>query len=201
MSDSLNESIRLFERYRKEDAQAADDLFHRYVARLTALVRVRLSPKLARRLDAEDVVQSAYRTFFTRAKKGEFELKRGGDLWRLLAAITMNKLGKQIERNLAGKRNMRAEHSVSEAADDLGIAPASSEPSPEDEALMQEELELLMSGLDEGQRQMLSMRLAGYRLEEIAAETKRSERTVRRLLEKVKGLMESRLDVCVLKDS
>ena len=72
--DSVNESIRLFERYRADESLAAEELFQRYVARLTALVRTRMSPRLARRLDAEDVVQSAYRTFFTRAKEGDFEL-------------------------------------------------------------------------------------------------------------------------------
>jgi RNA polymerase sigma-70 factor (ECF subfamily) len=194
MSDPLNESIRLIERYRADDSQAATELFQRYVARLTALVRARMSPKLAQRFDPEDVVQSAYRTFFARAKEGEFELKRGGDLWRLLAAITIHKLGKQIERHVAAKRAIGAEQRDPSNADRPFADSPSTRPSAEDEAMLHEEVEQLMCGLDESQCQMLWMRLAGYRLEEIAAETQRSERTVRRLLDKVRDRMQGRLN-------
>jgi DNA-directed RNA polymerase specialized sigma24 family protein len=40
---------------------------------------------------------------------------------------------------------------------------------------------------------MLEMRLQGFRLEEIAAEVQRSERGVRRLLDKVKERLNQRL--------
>ena len=197
MSDSPSptDSIKLFERFRADDSLAADELFERYVSRLTALVRVRMSPKLARRLDAEDVIQSAYRSFFTKAKEGRFELKQGGDLWRLLAAIALNKLNKQIERHLAAKRNPDAEQ-IGADDDQVGgaWAGASAEPSPASIALLEDEIELLTSDLDEVQSEMFSMRLAGCTVEEIAEATQRSERTVRRLLTKIREQMQSRLD-------
>lgn len=37
-------SVEILERYRRGDAQAADELFARYVGRLTLLARSRLSP-------------------------------------------------------------------------------------------------------------------------------------------------------------
>ena len=189
----VDDSINLFRRYRQEDSQAADELFLRYVARLTSLVRARISPRLARRIDAEDVVQSAYRSFFMGAKDGEFKLERGGDLWRLLAAITLNKLGKQIERQQAQKRSMDAEQSVDSAL--VGPAIDKDRLTPADEIQLNEEIDLLMADLDELQSQMLTMRLAGYRIAEIAVETNRSERTVRRLLDKIKARTEDRLKV------
>ena len=67
---------------------AAEALFVRYFERLKALARSRLSSRLARRTDAEDVVMSVYRSFFAGARAGRFTLTRGGDLWRLLSAIT-----------------------------------------------------------------------------------------------------------------
>ena len=58
-------SIQLLNRVRSDDSGAAEELFERYLQRLLALVRTRLPGKLARRVDPDDVVQSAYRSFFT----------------------------------------------------------------------------------------------------------------------------------------
>src|SRR6188508_3437537 len=71
-----DKSMQLLNRVRDKDPQAAMELFDRYVQRLVALVRVRLSPKLKRRIDPEDVVQSAYRSFFMHAQTGQFSLQR-----------------------------------------------------------------------------------------------------------------------------
>src|SRR4051812_1243006 len=62
-----------------EDA-AADVLFRRYAEQLTALARSRLSRTLASRVDPEDVVQSAYRSFFLLIRTGEVRLHESGDL-------------------------------------------------------------------------------------------------------------------------
>ena len=62
-----DESIELLDRVRQGDEQAATELFDRYVERLIRLAQSRLSAKLRRRVDAEDVVQSVYRSFFSHA--------------------------------------------------------------------------------------------------------------------------------------
>src|ERR1700679_4129725 len=54
----------LLARWRAGDQQAATEMFHRYANRLILLARSRLSPRLSHRVDPEDVVQSAYRSFF-----------------------------------------------------------------------------------------------------------------------------------------
>ncbi len=198
MSDSITESMLLFERLRAGHSDAADWLFRRYVRRLCALVRGRMSPKLVRRFDAEDVVQSAYRSFFIHAQEGDFVIKGGGDLWRLLAAITLNKLSKQIERHSAGKRDVRTEEHLSgssQTADLFYGGPGA--PSPEEDAMLQDELDWLTKDLDLEHCEILSMRLAGYRIAEIAEEVHRSERTVRRLLSKLKEQLQTRLDTFV----
>ncbi|MGB0596239.1 MAG: RNA polymerase sigma factor [Rubripirellula sp.] len=195
MPDSVDESINLFARLRAGDSEAADDLFRRYLLRLVALVESRMSPHLRRRVDAEDVVQSTYHTFFAKAEQGRFELKQGGDLWRLLAAIAMNKLAKQWERNLAAKRSLAVEQSGNHPKNSgHDWIPRSREPSPDDQAMVDDEIEQLTDGFDETQSDMLALRLAGMRIDEIAVHTNRSERTVRRLLEKVRYTMQTRLD-------
>src|SRR5271156_4863230 len=77
--------------WREGDQQAAADLFRRYASRLIALVRSRLSSKLPCRIDPEDVVLSAYRSFFGDAREGHFEIRHGGNLWQLLVTITLHK--------------------------------------------------------------------------------------------------------------
>ena len=58
------DSRELLSRFQEGDAAAAEAIFARYANRLLALARSRLSSKLARRIDADDVVQSTFRSFF-----------------------------------------------------------------------------------------------------------------------------------------
>ncbi|MEX2187731.1 MAG: sigma-70 family RNA polymerase sigma factor [Pirellulales bacterium] len=184
----------LLARCRKGDQAAADAIFHRYVNRLVAFARTRLSAKLAQRVDPEDVVQSVYRSFFTRARDGQYTLDRNGDLWRLLATITINKLHKQVEFHSAQKRSFDREQSLS-AEDSLGNFPAEQlarEPSPADATAAVEELQLVMESLSPLQRQMLELYLQGNDIAEVAEAVQRSERAVRRLLALVKQQLADR---------
>ena len=56
-----------------------------------------------------------------------------------------------------------------------------------------EELEQVMNQLSPVQRRMVELRLQGYSLDEIASQTNRSERTIRRLLSGLKDDLERRL--------
>src|SRR5262245_14044701 len=100
------------ERWQAGDERAAAELFHRYVARLVAVAKRRLSAKLAARVDAEDIVQSVFRSFFVRAQQGKFEFKETDDIWKLLVQITIHKTLKQVDFHRRGKRNPGAEVSA-----------------------------------------------------------------------------------------
>src|SRR5712671_3363960 len=108
-STSAWTSLVLLEQFRGGDDIAAEALFNRYFQRLTLLARSRLSPRLARRTDPEDVVLSVYRSFFIDARAGRFTLTRGGDLWRLLASITKHKLLRQNRYHGAERRSVDLE--------------------------------------------------------------------------------------------
>ena len=71
--------------------------------------RSQLSEKVARRVDPEDVVQSAYKSFFAGALDDRYVLQRTGDLWHLLAAITLHKLHHQVRRHTAETRSVERE--------------------------------------------------------------------------------------------
>ena len=99
-------SLELLGKWRDEgDQHAAAELFNRYVGRLIALARSKLSPALAQRFDADDVVQSACRSFFVRVRDGRLAVQPGGELWDLLAAITLRKVLGQVEHHTAQKRH------------------------------------------------------------------------------------------------
>jgi len=196
MSDS--DSIDLFRRVCNDDADAQSELFDRYIRRLMGLVRSRLSSRFARRIDPEDIVQSAYRSFFARASDDRFVLENSGDLWRLLAAITMNKLNHQIVRNKAAKRSVdneasrviRPDESVAEYFEN----DADRGPTPEEAVALDEEIAWILRDMNDRQREMFELRLSGHTLIEIAEVVGCSERTVRRFFdERLKPMLLQRL--------
>ena len=182
----------LVARWREGDQQAAAELFRRYAERLTGLARSRLSAKLAQRVDAEDVVQSAYRSFFADTREGRYDLERGGDLWRLLVTITLRKLYHQVDRSTTAKRDLSREQSFSSEDSLLGLQAhlRSNEPSPVEALALADQLEQTMRRLEPNQRRIFELRLQGYNVEEVAADAGCSVRTVRYALKEIKQQLE-----------
>jgi RNA polymerase sigma-70 factor (ECF subfamily) len=178
----------LLARWQAGDKEAAAELFRRYVGRLVALARSRLSEKLAQRIDAEDVVQSAYRSFFAHARAGEYAVRHGGDLWQLLLSITLHKLHDQVKRHSAKKRSVNQDVHFSSEDSLHGLQPhlAAQEPSPVEALALVDEVQAVMQSLSPVHRRIVELRLQGHNVSEIAAETNRCPHTVRRVLEQVK---------------
>jgi RNA polymerase sigma factor (sigma-70 family) len=184
-------SLVLLERFHSGDDLAATEIFDRYFQRLTALARGRLSPRLARRTDPEDIVLSVYRSFFHDACEGRYTLRRGGDLWRLLAAIAKHKVLRQARSQTAGRRSVEAEVSL-ERIDEGRLARSRNDPTPEDAAALADELEQLFALLDPFGRRVCELRLQGLQITEIAEDTGLSERSVRRALARIRSLLAER---------
>ena len=66
----------------------------------------------------------------------------------------------------------------------------SREPSPVEAAALADEVEQILRGLEPTERRMVVLRLQGYSIFEIAAETRCGERTVYRVLKRVRQQME-----------
>ena len=191
----MQDAVALFNRYREGDDQAATELYGCYVERLIALARTRLSRKMGRRVGPDDIVQSVFRSFFTKARDGQFVFAESEDLWRLLSNITVTKVLRQVQRNRRGKRSIDLEESLMAPGTSIRI-PAEfviSGPSPTHALVLLDELEHIMADLKPLYREVLEMRLRGDTTEEIALQSSRSERTVRRVLEHIKELLEERL--------
>lgn len=196
MAEFDSSSQLLLSRLLADDSAAATAVFDRYVERLLRLTRSHLSAKLRRRVDPEDIVQSAYRSFFVHAKNEEFQLKRAGDLWRLLAGITLKKLYRQVEKETAAKRSPnREEYSDAlEACDSIT-------PSVTEVVALAEVLGLAIEELSDEERSVLIARLQGEDWAEIGESIGRSPRTVRRLLEQIENKIRSGLIDGALKPS
>ena len=186
----VDDDAELMERFRSGDQAAAAQLCKRYVTKLVALAQRRLSVHLARRIDAEDVVQSAFRSFFHGTRNGRFQIESGEDLWQLLAVMTITKLKKQIEFHTAQKRDFQLERSPSSGEPRAGFAEKQAPaPSVEDSLALVEQIEQIATQLGVDQQRIFALRLEGHQLGEIAASLGFSERTVGRVLEKIKRLL------------
>lgn len=181
-------SLALLERYRGGDERAADAIFARHFGRLVALARARLSPRLARRVDPEDVALSACRSFFAAARSGRYALGRPGDLGRLLAAIARHKALRQARRQGAARRAVAAEVPL-----DSGRLAA--DPSATGAVALADEVGWALARLDPPDRRAFELRLLGHQVAEIAALTGRAERTVRRALARGRDLLAGRLGI------
>lgn len=184
-------SAELLAQYRQGNEGAASELFRRYVTRLTFLARARLAPALATRTDPEDIVLSAYRSFFVGAREGRFVLQRSGDLWRLLVTITLRKVYHEARRHSAGSRALSAEQPLEPG--DIERICTSRDPSPEEAIALADELQKCLAGLDPCARRVLELRLQDESLPRIAEATGRSERTVRRILAAIEARLTNQL--------
>lgn len=180
--DSTNHE--LLNAWKEGDQTAAGILFERYQARLMALVRSRLSNKLARRVDPEDIVLSAYRSFFVASRSGRVGSGSDDDLWPLLTTFVLRKLSRQSRRHTANRRSIDHEQQPgSDWVDEI----ASHEATVEQAAILSEEVARLLATLDTTAREVLVRTLQGDDASKIARELDVNERTVRRALERIRA--------------
>jgi RNA polymerase sigma-70 factor (ECF subfamily) len=164
--------------------KSSSELDDQYRARLCQLVEREMNRRFRRKEDPEDVVQSAFRTFYRRNALGEFHVDSSVDLWRLLETITRHKMLKYIEKNDAAKRDPKREEYPD--GDEL----RGRDPTPEEAAMAADLLETALAGLDETYVKVLHMRLQNCTEEEIAAKLGCTRSFVRTKLDRVRDRLE-----------
>ncbi|MCY2990867.1 MAG: sigma-70 family RNA polymerase sigma factor [Planctomycetota bacterium] len=175
----------------KADADlAAPELDKQYRAKLCQLVENEMNRRFRRREDPEDVVQSAFRTFYRRNAEGEFHIDSSVDLWRLLVTITRHKILKHVEKLGAGKRNPKREEDAER--DDL----QGRVPTPEEAVIAADLMEKTLAGLDETYVKVFHMRLQKSTEEEIAATLGCTRAFVRTKLNRIRDRLQRLLDDC-----
>jgi RNA polymerase sigma-70 factor (ECF subfamily) len=180
----------LMNRLRAGDDEAAARVFGRFAKRLVGLARSQLDAGTRGHVDPEDIVQSVYRSFFTRYERGEFELTDWDGLWGMLTVITVRKCLNRAAYFRTARRDVRRQVPLAEG-DHSPLQLLTREPTPDEAALLMEIVQELMADLDGRERTMLSLSLQGYTVKEISPQVERSERTVQRLLERVRTQLHS----------
>jgi RNA polymerase sigma factor (sigma-70 family) len=175
--------------WRAGDQHAAEQIFDRYVDRLVALARRRLSQRMARRVDPEDIVQSVFRTFFVRAKAGQFTIQNQDDLCKLLYRLTVRKTLRQVSFHKAAKRDVGLDIEPGKDTPE-GVHPLDQEPTPEAVSGFLDQMEHFLTRLKPQEREILEMRMQGCSTEEIAKKLGTYDRKIYRTMERIRGLAE-----------
>ena len=105
MSD---ETLNLIERAQQGDTAALNDLYTRYAERILAVIRMRLGPKLRRKMESCDVAQSVLLASFRDFNK--FEYRGEGAFLHWLSRIAENRIRDKDDFFTAAKRDVRREN-------------------------------------------------------------------------------------------
>jgi RNA polymerase sigma factor (sigma-70 family) len=183
------------------DADAAQPLWERYYDRLVGLARKKLGDLPRRATDEEDVVQSAFNSFFRRVREGKFpKLSDRDDLWRLLIVITARKAINQRvhqHRGKRGKGKIRDEAALGgiDGPDNALAEIVGAEPTPEFAAQVAEELQRIVDSLPDPTHRSIAMwKFEGWNNPEIARHLGCSLSAVERKLRMIRQQLESEFD-------
>ena len=174
-----------------------------HMNRLLALARRRLGDLPRRAVDEEDVVQSAFNSFFVRIQQGRFpELRDRDNLWPLLVKITGRKALDVRDREQAAKRGagrVKGESAFLQPNADEAVRGieqhVGQEPSPEFACEILERMDHLLALLpDETLQRIACRKLDGFTNADIAHELGRVESTIERKLARIRAIWAKELD-------
>jgi DNA-directed RNA polymerase specialized sigma24 family protein len=190
-----DESItRWIDGLRNGDDAAVSKIWEAFFQRLTNIARQRLRAANRSISDEEDIVLSAFKSFFAGIRKGRFpQLNDREDLWRLLFVITSRKVADQFAFQLREKRDARREvtrqefdSNDSDCYDEMFI---SNEPSPEFTAECADQLQSLLGRLEHDDLKRIAiLKMEGFTNQEIAAQTNRGLTTIERKLRTIREI-------------
>jgi DNA-directed RNA polymerase specialized sigma24 family protein len=171
-------------------------LWDRYFQRLVRLAGTKLPSHRRRAFDEEDVALSAFQSFCDRAGKGQFpQMGDRGDLWRVLATITVRKALDRLRHQTRQKRgggHVLGESAlmVREDAGGEGLGEIlSKEPAPEDVARFADDYRHFLAKLrDPALLSIALRRLEGQTTQEIAAASRVSTKTIERKLQLIRAI-------------
>jgi RNA polymerase sigma-70 factor (ECF subfamily) len=182
----------LLRRFRNGDQDAATQIFLRYAHRLSAVARANCARDLGWRLDADDIVQSVFHSFFDGASRGGYDVASGEDLWRLLLVIALNKIRAQGAFHRAAKRDVRRTVGA-DALDE--VRPPAYRDDGEAYTMLVLVVREALAHLPEVSRRIVELRIDGYEVAEIAQQTGRAKRTVERNLQEFRKHLANLLEM------
>ena len=177
-------------RFHKGSQEAARHIYTRYAERLRALARVKCASSLPNHLDADDIVQSVFSTFFQSARQGRYDIADGEDLWRLFLVIALNRIRTEEAFLLAAKRDVRLTAELDHLPPSTRLKMQAQETTAQ--GFLKLVVDEALERLPPQHRRIVQKRMEGYEVSEIAQQIGRSKRSVERILQ------ESRTKLSVL---
>ncbi len=181
-------SVELVKRWRNGDESAATELHDKYLAKLVEFAKQHLNEKFRKRIDAQDLVQSIYRSVFRVTRERSIEFTDDTGFWKWLATLALNKTYNRVKYLEAGSRNPSREGGRAEDASLRAISAGRyrSMPSSEEVVELADLLETILKALEPTDQQILQFRIEGFTQQEIAERLNVDPRTVRRRLESIR---------------
>lgn len=190
MADEPNEFAALMERVAQGDEQAAEEICERYHKAIILVIRSRLnqSPQLRTQFDSTDILQQVWEDVFAHPEKlrdfATFEV-----FLKHLAGMACHKVQKAQKKHFAQKRDLRRRRHLS----DPGVAAAAAavadpQPDPAQQAASDDALVSWLFSLPRRPRLVVLRLGAGYTHPEIAAELGCSERSIGRIVARIRRL-------------
>jgi RNA polymerase sigma factor (sigma-70 family) len=165
------------EKDRSGDNEAAAKIFHRFATKLIALAYKKLGARVRQKLDADDVVQSVFRSFFGHQRAGDLAgLASWDNVWGLLVAMTVRKCHSRRRQFHAHRRDVRKEVPLTS----LGWEICDREPTPEEAAMLADTVNELVNHFEGRTQKILLLLLEDYSALEISLKLGCTERTVHR---------------------
>lgn len=168
---------RCIERINAGDVEAAGAAFEALEGYVRIAVRRRLDRRIRARLDSRDVVQSAFADALLGILRGGWRFAGPAQLLGLLKRIATRKV---VDRYRKHETSMRAEQPLGKTSP--GELPATDQPGPIQEAEGREFRDRILRACPAPHREIIRLRMEGFRIGEIAERTGLHEGSVRRII-------------------
>jgi RNA polymerase sigma factor (sigma-70 family) len=167
---------------------AVTRLLSLYGDHLCRAVRRRLNRTLRPKFDTSDFVQAVWASFF--CNRGEIaQFEHSAQLVAFLTRVANNKVIDECRHRQTQKADAARERSISDGSSE-GFPVPGREPPASQIAIMHEEWERMVDGVPSRYRRIVELRAVGESQEEIADKLGVSEKTVSRVLNKLRIRME-----------
>ncbi len=171
----------LAEQLGEGNEEAASLLYQRFGPWLQQAVDRKIGSRLRRRIDAEDIMQSAFWSFLRRTADGQYDFEHSGALCRMLLTIAENKIRKAADFHQRERRCVDREHGSN--IDVLQLDDHDWQRAASDLADTIDEIAHIVDALDPRDAEFFRRRyFLGHSAGRISAETGWSLATVKRVL-------------------
>src|SRR5581483_4841235 len=190
MDSEKTEFARLIERFNAGDPDALRTLYAEYGGVVREAVRRRLPDRLRKEYDSLDFAQDVWASFCQLAA-GARHFASPADLGGYLARVAYNKVIDVCRRRLMTQAyDARREQPMARAADGAEVPLPGREATPSQWAIADERWEAIAAALPPQHLAVVARLREGFTQEEVAAMAGITDRTVRRIVERVRELCE-----------